>query len=229
MVFRLVYGLSADPIHQAHVELLCGSAAALLERGFALRSALIVPVYRRNLPKDDRPAPYEDRLAMCRIAARDVGARLAHLGVRVEVSRIEEELAQASGGPNYTVETLAALQRQDPDSGLIFLMSSDLVSGEDPELGRWRQPDELVRRAAILAIAVRAGYPPNREFLKTLDPSGSRFLLLSELSPADMSGQDIRARLSAGEDPLTLAGDGLLLREIAVYIRDHGLYAPSKD
>jgi len=228
MIYRLVYGLSADPIHQAHIELLCDSAAALLERGFGLRSALIVPVYRRNLPKDDRPASYQDRLAMCHIAAGDAGARLAYLGIRVEVSRIEEELAQASGGPNYTVETLAALEAQDPSAGLIFLMSSDLVSGDSPELGRWHQPEELIRRA-IIAIAVRTGYPPNRAFLRTLDPSASRFLLLSELSPADMSGQDIRARLAAGEDPLRLAADGLLLREIAAYIRDHGLYAPTKD
>lgn len=224
MTHHLVYGLSADPIHRAHSDLLCDAAAALFARGYALSGAMVVPVYRRNLPKRGHSAPYEHRLAMCQLAAEAVGPTLALLGVRVEVSRIEQELAAGSDRPNYTVETLAALRQADPSAGLIFLMSSDLVSGDDPEFARWHRPEDIVR-LAVMAVAVRHGYPQNGRLLEKLTAAGGEFVLLAELSPADMSAQDIRARIAAGEDPLRLADEGLLLPAVAGYIHQHGLYS----
>ncbi len=224
MNYRLIYGLSADPIHRAHSDLLGDATDALIGRGYSIGTALIVPVYRRNLPKGGHPAPYEHRLAMCAIAAGEVATRLKPLGVRVEVSRIEEALVRESGRPNYTVETLAALHDIEPSSGLIFLMSSDLVSGDDLEFARWHRPEDIVRQA-VIAVAVRPGYPPNGDLLARLTDAGGKFEVLAELSPADMSAQSIRARIAGGEDPRELARQGLLLAGVADYIRQHHLYA----
>jgi nicotinate (nicotinamide) nucleotide adenylyltransferase len=223
MNYCLVYGLSADPIHRAHGDLLSDAIGALIKRAYAITRVLIVPVHRRNLPKHDQPAPYEQRLAMCQIAAQEVGRRVAPLGVKVEVSRIEAELAAKSDRPNYTVDTLAALQRADPSVGLIFLMSSDLVSGDEPEFARWHRPDEIVR-LALIAVVMRPGYSPNEALLRKFSPYGDAFVVLEEIRPDDMSGRDIRARLASGEDPAKLAEEGLLLPGVAEYILGHKLY-----
>jgi nicotinic acid mononucleotide adenylyltransferase len=203
--------------------LLCAAVEALIGRGYPLTKALIVPVYRRNLPKRDRPAPYDDRLAMCQIAAGSVVERLAPMGVGVAVSRIEEDLAAEPDRPNYTVETLAALRRADPSAGLIFLMSSDLISGPEPEFARWRQPDEIAR-LVVLAVAARPGYPPDEGLLERLGAKGGAFVVLDELHPAAISAREIRQRIAAGEDPAALAREGLLLDGVAAYIREHRLY-----
>jgi nicotinate (nicotinamide) nucleotide adenylyltransferase len=220
----LVYGLSADPVHRAHSDLVADAVPALIKRGYAVTRALIVPVYRRNLPKRDRPAPYEQRLAMCQIAAQEIQRRVASLGVTVEVSRIEEKLAAKSDRPNYTVKTLAALQRSHRSAGLIFLMSSDLLSGPDPEFARWRGPDKIVR-LAVIAVAVRPGYAPDDRLIERYAVEGGQFVLLNELTPAAISGWEIRARIAAGENPLRLAEEGLLLPGVGEYILEKRLYS----
>lgn len=225
--YVLVYGLSADPIHQQHVALVVDAARALVARGYALTKIILIPVYRRNptgpRPKDDLPNTFEHRLAMCQWAAEEIARRLEGLPLQVEVSRIEEELAKGREAPNYTVETLSALQMREPGLGLIFLLGSDLVSGDQPELGRWREPEKL-GQMALLAICPRPGYPPNMAFLDALRRQGAQIVILEEVTTRDMATSAIRQRLEAGEDALRLAEEGLLPLPVARYIHEHGLY-----
>jgi 8-oxo-dGTP diphosphatase len=225
--YVLVYGLSADPIHQQHVALVVDAARALLARGYALTKIILIPVYRRNptgpRPKDDLPNTFEHRLAMCQWAAEEIARCLEGLPLQVEVSRIEEELAKGREAPNYTVETLSALQMREPGVGLIFLLGSDLVSGDQPELGRWREPEKL-GQMALLAICPRPGYPPNTAFLDALRRQGAQVVILEEVTTRDMATSAIRQRLEAGEDALRLAEEGLLPLPVARYIHEHGLY-----
>jgi nicotinate (nicotinamide) nucleotide adenylyltransferase len=233
MKYTLVYGLSANPVYQAHIELVSDAAKALIVRGYAIVKILIIPVYRRNPVgaeserKRDLPPNFEHRFVMCKLAAKEIAQRLEGQGGPVEVSRIEEELAKPRQGPNYTVETLSALQaREASGTDLIFLLGSDLVSGDDPEFGHWYRPDKLVQ-LAIIAICPRPGYQPNKSFLKSFEQKGAHFVYLNEVAARDIAARKIKERLEAGEEPLVLGEEGLLPMSVARYVREHNFYRPN--
>ncbi len=74
----------------------------------------------------------------------------------MRASEVEGELARERSSPNYTAETLAVLKaRLDPQIGLIFLISGELVSGPDPQFGRWYRPDEILDMLHLRYVLVR--------------------------------------------------------------------------
>ena len=223
----LIFGLSADPLHSGHIAVVTGACQALLARGYELAQVLLVPVYRRNPvgdPKEDLPKTYHHRLAMCRIGAAILQDNLKTAGVPVTASAIEETLVRDTTRPNYTVLTLEALRRNAAaDTELCLLISSDLVSGEEPELCRWYRPLHLVRLAA-LAIAPRPGASPNMDFITALRGCGAEIIYLDEMQTPDISSRQIRARLLSGGKPAALAHTGLLPKVVAAYITAQGLY-----
>jgi len=225
----LVYGLSANPIHQAHVDLLVEAVKALAEREYKIEKALLIPVYRRNLANEkkiDLPHTFEHRFAMCELAAEEMTQRLEAIAIPVEVSRVEEKLGKSRKEPNYMLETLLHLQTEIPDVGWIFLLSSDLVSGEHPEFGQWHLSEKLVQLAA-LAICPRSGYQRNDTFLKGFEQSGAHFVYLDELAFRDVASSRIKEELEAGADPLALSREKLLPMSIALYILSHDIYKQS--
>lgn len=224
----MVYGLSADPVHQMHIDLVIDAARKLAGHGFHIEHIVIIPVYRRNpVGKKQKGAldvSYEDRFAMCQLAAAEISRDLGELGPSVDVSRIEQRLAEFRQDPNYTVETLKALQSEaPPGTNWLLLLGGDLVSGHDPELQYWRRPEELVHLATI-AIFPRPGYRVNRKFLNDLERKGACFVLLDEVAGRKDSASQIRQRLKDGHDPLALSQEGLLPEPVALYIKERGLY-----
>ncbi|MCJ7549099.1 MAG: nicotinate-nicotinamide nucleotide adenylyltransferase [Anaerolineae bacterium] len=228
--YRLVFGLSADPVHAGHIETVVRSAGRLIECGYDLAEVLLVPVYRRNpvgARKGRLPETYPHRYEMCRLAAQEVAARLQRDKVKVLVSSIEAELARDSDKPNYTAETLTALGAgSPPDAGLIFLIGSELVSGPNPQFGRWYRTDTILAMAT-LAICPRPGYMPNDRFLQSLVAGGADVVVLSGIHPPDISATELRAKLRAGVSPLALADQGVLIPSIARYLVAHDLYGGS--
>jgi nicotinic acid mononucleotide adenylyltransferase len=225
-MFTLFYGLSADPVHQGHIDLVTAAVTELDDRGYEVSLVLLVPVYRRNpvgeQPKHGLPETYEDRVQMAGLAAGVIGERLAGtLTCAVEVSRAARELAARSGGPNYDLETLRYVRdRLEPGRELLYLMSAELVSGPDPEFARWHEPAEIARLATV-AIAPRPGYPPNMNFLDGLTAAGGRFLYLNSVVTMDISSSQIREQLLAGADPQLLAVQGEIPVPVADYISRH--------
>jgi nicotinic acid mononucleotide adenylyltransferase len=232
-MFTLFYGLSADPVHQGHVDLVTAAVTELHDRGYVVTEVLLVPVYRRNpvgeQPKNGLPATYEDRVRMTGLAAAVMSERLTGTGLAVtfSVSLAARELAMRSARPNYDLETLRYV-RKEADGELLYLMSAELVSGPDPEFAHWHQPAELAR-IATLAIAPRPGYPPNTNFLTVLTAEGGRFLYLNNVVTMDISSSQIRERLLAGADPHVLAAEGAIPGPVADYIAGHpGLYGSQR-
>ena len=227
----LVYGLSADPIHVGHVEMATQSTRALERRGYHVVEVLLVPVYRRNpvgVAKERIPDTYAHRLAMCALAAGEIAVDLGLPTERVRASEIEAELVRDRSTPNYTAETLALLSaRSEPGTGLIFLISSELVSGPDPQLGRWYRPDEILR-LAVLAICPRPGYAPNTTFIANLVEHGARVVMLDEVATPEISASDIRALLRAGHSPEELGRKGMLTSAVAGYLRAHDVYGSAR-
>ncbi|MBN1246053.1 MAG: nicotinate-nicotinamide nucleotide adenylyltransferase [Anaerolineae bacterium] len=225
--YRLIFGLSADPVHAGHVDMVAGSGRGLIERGYNLGEILLVPVYRRNPVGADKaslPESYHHRFAMCGLAAREIARRLDMAPGRVRASDIEAHLARGHTRPNYTAETLTALRlRSAPGTGLIFLISSELVAGPNPQFARWYRP-EVILKVAALAICPRPGYAANAPYLRALMARGANIVLLPEVTTPAVAATELRARLRMGQSPAALVYHGLLLPSVARYIGEHSLY-----
>ena len=95
---------------------------------------------------------------------------------RVEVSRIELD----RDGPDYTVDTLAALEPE----GRLFL----IVGADHAELPGWHRP-ERVRELATLVVAPRPGAAPPGPDVVAL-----------QMEPVDLASTAIREAVGRGED-----------------------------
>jgi nicotinate-nucleotide adenylyltransferase len=88
------------------------------------------------------------------------------------------------------------LLRDHPDwDDPVFLIGAD----EFVQFPRWKEPDEVLRRAR-LGVATRPGYPPERleETLAALDAPAR--VLFFELEPHPVSSRELRSALARGED-----------------------------
>src|SRR3954452_5783134 len=93
-------------------------------------------------PFDKALAPFEDRLAMCELAA-------AALGPRARVSDCERQL----GGESRTLRTVKALLAQHPAAELSLVIGGDI----EAELDSWYGADELRRLCRFIVVA-RSGF-----------------------------------------------------------------------
>jgi nicotinate-nucleotide adenylyltransferase len=133
MTAAAIFGGSFNPPHVAHV-----LACALVLSTEDVERVVVVPTFRHPFAK--ALAPYEDRVAMCRLAMGWLPG--------VEVSRVEEEL----GGESRTLRTLEAIARAHPEWGLRLVIGADIVA----EAPRWFAFDEIVRIAPPIVLG-RAG------------------------------------------------------------------------
>lgn len=183
-----VFGGSFDPIHKGHV---AAAVSVLAARG--LDRLLLVPAARPP-HKEGCEAPFEDRLAMARLAAE------GHPGL--EVSGIEGERA----GRSYTFDTLEALERLHPDAVWELLVGADMLA----DLPRWHRAEELLARVEVVAFRKPGWDPP-------APPSIPCHWV--EIPGIEVSATEVRRRLAAGLDVA-----GLLNPCVFAYIRSKGLY-----
>ena len=133
-----VYGGSFNPPHVAH-QLACLFVLETQD----VDQVWMIPTYRHPLAKDRHLIDYEDRLAMCRLAAEP-------LGDRVRVSEIEREL----GGPSSrTLDTLQALVQRHPNRRFRLVIGADILD----QTGQWYRWDDVVALAPPIVLG-RAGF-----------------------------------------------------------------------
>jgi nicotinate-nucleotide adenylyltransferase len=125
----LVFGGSFNPPHLAHT---LAVVAAMAQAPF--EKVLVIPTYAHAFAKT--LAPFEDRLAMCRLAFADFRD--------VEISRIEEVL----GGESRTLKTLSRLQSDNPHWRMRLLVGADILL----ERHKWHAFDEVVKIAPLLVL-----------------------------------------------------------------------------
>lgn len=183
-----LFGGSFNPPHVAHqlVALFVLETQELDELWFA-------PTYTHAFGKD--LASFEDRVAMCELAA-------APLGPRVRVSRIEEEVAAARGGVSRTFHTLEMLIARHPAHRFRLVIGADILG----ETAKWHRWDEIVRLAPPIVVA-RSGVPA---------PAGTTIAGV-EMPP--VSSTEVRARVARGESALPLVP-----RAVMGYIAQKNLY-----
>jgi nicotinate-nucleotide adenylyltransferase len=186
------FGGSFNPPHVAHqlVALYVLETAPVDELWF-------VPTYKHPFAKNKDLAPYDERVAMCELAA-------APLGARVRVSRVEADVFAKRGGENRTLHTLEHLAETHPDHAFRLVVGADILH----EVAKWHRWDEVVRRAPIVVIG-RGG---------VVSATGAG-ATISELAMPEVSSTEVRRRIDAGLD-----ASGLVSRAVLGYIDRRGLY-----
>jgi nicotinate (nicotinamide) nucleotide adenylyltransferase len=188
----LAFGGSFDPPHAGHVALL--SAAA---RAVDPDLILVVPAWRNPL-KARTAAGAADRLEMVRLGVLDSVPGQWRRRTWIYMGEL------SSGGPVYTVDTLAVLAREFPAAELHFAVGWDAAA----QFSSWRQPARL-KSLARWWTARRPGASGD---------APSLFRRLSAPMPA-ISSTELRARLSIGEETGNSVAPGVL-----AYIEKRGLY-----
>lgn len=213
--FVAVLGGTFDPVHVGHLHVVrCVRSVFLPER------FLLVPCATSPHKTGRRVAAVAHRLAMLRLAVRDLPG--------VEISTVEID----RGGVSFTIETLRTLREGPPAARPVFVVGEDALA----EIDTWREQASLLREFDLIAVhrpdapalpAVPAGASivevpfaagAGRRIDGPPPGSGGRIFRVP-IPPSPISSSEVRRRAARAE-----ATDGLVPREVAVYIRGHGLY-----
>ena len=189
-----LYGGTFDPIHQGHLILAeaCREACRLDRVWFVVAGS---PPHKPG----ERTA-VADRVEMVRIAIAGNSA--------FEVSEIETKRP----GPHYSIETIEAIHREQPNDELFFLIGADSLV----DLSLWREPERILRMTTLVVVN-RPGVEP-----KPLDLGGeSREPIFVTVPPIGIASKDLRRRREQG---LSIRDQGP--RGVEAYIEAHGLYRP---
>src|SRR5262245_2470528 len=130
-----LFGGSFNPPHVAHQ-----LAALYVLETAAVDELWFVPAYEHAFGKP--LAAFEDRLAMCELAA-------AALGPRARVSDVE----RAIGGRSLTLRTVRRLAELHPDHAFSLVIGSDLTG----DVATWYRGDELAKTLPFIIVARPGG------------------------------------------------------------------------
>lgn len=194
-----VFGGAFDPPHNAHLAL-----AQTALRELAMDALHVIPT-GQAWHKARPLSPAEHRLAMTRLAFQDVP------GVVVDDREIKRL------GPTFTIDTLRALQAENPDAQLHLLMGGDQFAA----FMQWHQWREITK-IAIICIAARARFDWAEGQFDTPKQPEVRLLTL-QMPPMAVSATQIRQLLASGLGENQAMTD-LLPHPVASYISQHQLY-----
>ena len=197
-----IFGGAFDPPHNAHVAL---AQTAISE--LALDTLHVIPT-GHAWHKDRTLSAAQDRLAMTRLAFQNT--------TRVVVD--DREIKRA--GPTFTIDTLQALQAENPDAQLYLIMGADQFAA----FKQWHQWREILQ-IAIICIAHRASFEGATGQLDPLKGGQGRALML-QMPPMAVSATRIRQLLAGGLSENHRVVD-LLPNPVASYIAQHQLYKAS--
>jgi nicotinate-nucleotide adenylyltransferase len=202
-----VFGGAFDPPHNAHIAL-----AQVALKTLELDVLHVVPT-GHAWHKARTLSAAEHRLAMAQLAFSSLP------GVVVDDREIKRS------GPTFTIDTLQALQAENPGAQLYLIMGADQFAA----FRQWRQWQAILQ-TAIICIAARARIIWQNDQFDACNEAKNRFLELP-LPKMAVSATQIRQLLAAGTGAALGAGLGenqatadLLPATVASYIAQHQLY-----
>lgn len=160
-----LFGGSFNPPHVAHQ-----MAALYVLETAPVDELWILPAFRHAHGK--ALAPFEDRLAMCELAARALGAR-------AKVSDVEREL----GDESRTLRTLRTLQARFAEHVFSLVIGADLLA----EVPTWYGGAELQRSVPFIVVGRSGALAGDGG----AGPGGA-------LALPEISSTQVRAALAAG-------------------------------
>ena len=194
-----IFGGAFDPPHNAHVAL-AQTALAELE----LDALHVIPTGQAWHKARTLSEP-EHRLAMTRLAFQDMP--------RVVLD--DREIKRA--GPTFTIDTLRALQAENPGSQLYLMLGADQFAA----FRQWHQWQEIIK-IAIICVAARARFDWAESQFDSLKQPEIRLLML-HMPQMAVSATQIRQLLASGLGENQTIAD-LLPNPVASYIAQHRLY-----
>src|SRR5262245_41714160 len=199
-----VFGGTFDPVHTGHLII-----AEQCREQAGLDAVWFIPSAHPPHKVGADIAPYDRRAEMLALAIAGHPA--------FAVDHIERDRP----GPSYTADTLDELHRRHPDAEWNLMLGSDGL----PDLPKWRQPERIVARAAILAVA-RPGHevwPAERLAAALALPPGVELRMRVIPVPLiDIASRDLRRRVAEGRSIRYFVP-----RAVEAYIADKGLYLQS--
>lgn len=187
-----VFGGTFDPPHVGHLIVARDAAEALeLDRLF-----LVVAARPPHKAPDAHTPP---------------ALRLEMLAAAVEGDPVlaASDLELRRPGPSYTIDTVREVQDSHAEAELYLLIGAD----QWRELGGWKDPRELGRRA-VLAVMAREGEDP-----ASVDPGVGVACRPVPVTRIDLSSSQVRARIRAGRSIRYLVPDA-----VGAIIEREGLY-----
>jgi len=183
-----VFGGTFDPIHLGHLR-----AAENAREAMALDAVAFVPAGRSPFKGEPISSSW-DRYAMVALATA------CHRGFEPS----ERELARE--GPSFTVDTIRALRREQPEDEIFLIIGSDTVR----DLPSWRDSAELFAQCSVVAVN-RPGEPRPAAL-----PAGVTWVDGPGLA---VSATDVRRRVKEGRSVRFLVPDA-----VADYVAKRRLY-----
>ena len=196
-----ILGGTFNPIHNAHLKMALDFSETL-----HFDKVLIIPT---RIPPHKRAADMastEDRLEMCRLAARSSPV--------FQVSDLEIRRP----GPSYTSDTLEFLSGENPEARCSFLTGADMFL----TIQDLRRPEKIFELATICAA------PREKSDIFILQNHANRLKLqygslfqyeILDIPLMPVSSTEIRRRTRSGE-PI----DPFVPKQVADYIRERRLY-----
>ena len=195
-----LFGGSFNPIHNGHLHL-----ADAARRALFLDQVLLMPAGEAPHKSSSAYAPAKDRLAMCRLAAKQ--------HPWLSVSDYETQRT----GKSYTVLTLRHLHKKRPDVRWTLMIGSDMLL----TFNQWYRWEEILSIAGLAAVSRNPGdladLQSKAATLKTVCPQAEITVVQADALP--LSSTQIREKLQNGADCSCL-----LPENVVQYIYRNGLY-----
>ena len=199
-----ILGGTFDPVHTGHLIL----AQEVLWR-LRLDEVWFIPTGLPWMKRDEAITDREHRRAMVELAISDNPA--------FQLSTIELDRP----GETYTVDTLDAL-RAGPMAGdeLLFIMGADTLH----TMARWKEPKRILEQVRLV-VAMRPGHGTvDLGALTAIDPAAAERVMVVQMPLIEISGTELRRRISLGEPVRYLVPDA-----VGAYIAKHDLYRGTRD
>jgi len=194
-----VFGGTFDPIHLGH---LAKGEEVLTALG--LDQVLFVPTGQPWLKARSDITPAHHRMAMVELA---IASNLSFGMSDVEIKR---------QGPSYSVDTLEELKRQlGPESTLYLVVGADAMK----EMPLWHEPNRIFELGVLVAVSRPGSDGFDRLAPERICGSSSDQVRLIEGAQMDISGTEIRRRVSEGRSISHMVPE-----TVEAYIYEHGLY-----
>ena len=166
-----IMGGTFDPIHHGHLV-----AASEVMDVFGLDQVVFVPAAMQPFKAGRRVTAAEHRYLMTVVATAS--------NPRFAVSRVDID----RGGTTYTIDTLADLSEEYPDSDFYFITGADALA----QIAQWKDADKLFEQAHFIGVT-RPGHNLSDPGL----PHESVSLL--EVPAMAISSTDCRSRVEEGK------------------------------
>lgn len=175
-----VFGGTFDPVHYGHLLL-----AELCREAHRLDQVWFMPA---AVP------PHKSGVSLTPVARR---IEMLELAIAGQPAFAVSQLEAQRGGISFTVDTLAALQAEDPQRQLFFLLGADMLA----DLAHWREPARLCELATLIVVPrPPCEAPPLDALAGLLGPKALERIRAHVVAMplVGLSASEIRRRAAAG-------------------------------